>query len=218
MKPVFFETPAAWRKWLERNHADREELWVGFYKKGTRRPSITWPESVDGALCFGWIDGVRKSLDDSSYVIRFTPRRKGSIWSAVNIRRMAELEKLGLVSEAGRQAFQRRRDDRSAIYSYEQRRTAELPAAFLEQLRANRPAWTFFQRQAPWYKRIAAFYVVSAKKVETQQKRLDRLIQDSAAGQRIGPLSRPARAAADKRRLPPLARPEGRRRREGPRA
>jgi uncharacterized protein YdeI (YjbR/CyaY-like superfamily) len=212
MKPTFFKTPAAWRKWLEQHHADRQELWVGFYKKGTGRPSITWPESVDGALCFGWIDGVRKSLDGDSYVIRFTPRRVTSIWSVVNIRRMAELEALGLVSAAGRGAFERRRDDRSAIYSYEQRKTASLPPAYLKQLEANRPAWTFFSAQPAGYKRLVAHWVVSAKQPETQQRRLTRLIEDSAAGRRIHPLLGPASAAAGKRRSRPAARPAGRRR------
>jgi uncharacterized protein YdeI (YjbR/CyaY-like superfamily) len=192
MKPTFFKTPDAWRKWLERHHADRAELWVGFYKKGSGKPSITWPESVDGALCFGWIDGIRKSLDDESYVIRFTPRRAGSIWSAVNIKRAGELKKLGLMSEAGLKAFAVRRDDRSAIYSYEQRRTARLPAVFQKQLEGNRAAWEFFSAQPPGYQRTAAFYVVSAKKPETQLKRLQRLIQDCAAGRRIGILAGPA--------------------------
>jgi uncharacterized protein YdeI (YjbR/CyaY-like superfamily) len=218
MKPTFFKTPAAWRTWLEEHHADRTELWVGFYKKGSGRPSITWPESVDGALCFGWIDGVRKSLDDERYVIRFTPRRQGSVWSAVNIRRMAELEKLGLVSAAGKQAFERRRDDRSAIYSYEQRKAAALTPAQQAQLEANGPAWAFFSAQAPWYRRVVAHWVTSAKKVETQQKRLARLIEDSAAGRRIAPILGPPSPAAGKRPARPAARPAARRRPVGPRA
>ena len=212
MKPTFFKTPAAWRKWLEEHHADRQELWVGFYKKGTGRPSITWPESVDGALCFGWIDGVRKSLDEASYVIRFTPRRATSIWSVVNIRRMAELEGLGHVAEAGRRAFERRRDDRSAVYSYEQRRTARLPTVYQKQIEANRAAWAFFSAQPAGYQRMVAHWVVSAKQTETQQRRLARLIEDSAAGRRIHPLLGRASAAAGKRQARPAARPAGRRR------
>src|SRR5438105_9746878 len=131
MKLRFFRTPAQWRSWLERHHASKDELWVGFYKKGSGRPSITWPQSVDEALCFGWIDGIRKSVDADSYMIRFTPRRPGSTWSAVNIRRVAELAKLGLMGEAGRTAFGRRTAAKSGIYAYENRTLSRFTAAQL---------------------------------------------------------------------------------------
>jgi uncharacterized protein YdeI (YjbR/CyaY-like superfamily) len=153
---------------------------------------LTWPQSVDQALCFGWIDGVRKSVDGERYVIRFTPRRPGSIWSAVNIKRVGELTEAGLMHAAGRAAFGRRQDDRSTIYSYEQRKTAKLPPAYQKDLKANKSAWAFFQAQPPWYQRIGAFYVISAKKEQTQRKRLRLLIADSAKGRRIGLLNRPS--------------------------
>ncbi len=193
MNPIYFESPAAWRKWLQQNHDKVAELWVGFHKRATGRPSLTWPQSVDGALCFGWIDGVRKSVDQDRYVIRFTPRRSGSIWSAVNIKRVGELTGLGLMHAAGTAAFQRRQDDRSAVYAYEQRKTATLPAAYEKRFKANKAAWAFFQKQAPWYRRTATHYVISAKKEETQLKRLQTVIDDSARGRRIGPLTSPSR-------------------------
>lgn len=141
MKPVFFPSPPDWHAWLEKHHQTHQELLVGFHKKDSGKPSITWPEAVDGALCFGWIDGVRRSLNETSYVIRFTPRRPRSIWSAINIRRVAELTKLGLMRPAGVQAFEKRTGDRSEIYAYEQRRGAKLPAAYKEKFRANKKAW-----------------------------------------------------------------------------
>ena len=190
-KPVFFPSPAEFRAWLERNHTSERELLVGFYKRGSGKTSITWPESVDGALCFGWIDGVRRSLDADSYIIRFTPRKPSSTWSAVNIKRVAELTKLGLMQPAGTKAFEKRSDDKSAIYSYEQKKTAKLSGAYEKQFRARKKAWEFFQAQPPWYRRVAAFWVVSAKKEETRLKRLATLIEDSEHGQRVGPLRRP---------------------------
>jgi uncharacterized protein YdeI (YjbR/CyaY-like superfamily) len=128
--PQFFASPNAWRAWLDKNHAADQELWVGFYKRDSGRPSITWPEAVDGALCFGWIDGVRKNIDAVSYKIRFTPRKRRSIWSAINIKRARELSELGLMHAAGLAAFERRDGDRSAIYAYEQRKAATLPPEF----------------------------------------------------------------------------------------
>ncbi|HEU4556652.1 MAG TPA: YdeI/OmpD-associated family protein [Longimicrobium sp.] len=185
MEPHFFATPEEFRAWLQASHATAGELWVGFYKVGTGRPSITWPQSVDEALSFGWIDGIRKRIDDESYVIRFTPRRTGSIWSAVNIKRMGELIAEGRVHPAGLAAFEKRRDDKSAIYSYEQKKTAELPEEYEHRFRENAAAWKFFQSQAPWYRRNTAHWVISAKKEETREKRLATLIADSAAGRRI---------------------------------
>lgn len=190
MNPTFFATPADFRAWLEAHHADSQELWVGYYKVGSGRPSLTWPESVDEALCFGWIDGVRKRIDAESYMIRFTPRQPRSIWSAVNIKRAQELLEAGLMRPAGLKAFEARQDDKSAIYAYEQRHTAELDAASEEQFRANPAAWAFFQAQPPSYRKAAIWWVVSAKKEETQRKRLATLIADSEQGRPIAPLTR----------------------------
>jgi len=190
-KPRFFPAPADWRAWLEKNHSDKEELWVGFYKRDSGRQSITWPESVDGALCFGWIDGLRKSIDDCSYMIRFTPRKARSVWSAINIKRVGELGKLGLMHAAGLAAFAKRDGDRSAIYSYEQRKTASLPPEFEKQFRKQREAWEYFQVQPPWYRRTSTYWVISAKKEETRLKRLAILIDCSARKRPIPSLSRP---------------------------
>jgi uncharacterized protein YdeI (YjbR/CyaY-like superfamily) len=192
VKPRFFPSPDAWHAWLEEHHDQHEELLVGFYKVGSGKPSITWPEAVDGALCFGWIDGVRRSLDEISYVIRFTPRRSRSVWSAINIKRVAELTKLGLMRSAGVQAFERRTGDRSEIYAYEQRMGAKLSAAYEKKFRANKKAWKFFQSQPPWYRRTASWRVISAKKEETRLKRLTQLIDDSEHERAIPELRRTA--------------------------
>ena len=197
MKPTFFATPADFRAWLERNHETTPELLVGFYKKGSGKPSITWPESVDEALCFGWIDGVRRTVDDESYSIRFTPRRARSIWSNVNVNRVAELTKLGRMHPAGLRAFEARDPKRSGIYAYEGPRRQEfetLSPAYEKKLKANAKAWAFFEAQPPSYKRVISRYVMSAKKEETQLKRLARLIDDSAKGRRVGMLERPAKS------------------------
>lgn len=190
MKPKFFPALSAWYAWLEENHHRHEELLVGFYKVGSGKPSITWPEAVDGALCFGWIDGVRRSLDESSYVIRFTPRRPLSVWSAINLRRVAELDKLGLMRPPGLRAFERRSGDRSEIYAYEQRKGAKLSAAYEKKFRANNKAWKYFQAQPPWYRRTASWRVISAKKEETRLKRLAQLIDDSEHERAIPELRR----------------------------
>jgi uncharacterized protein YdeI (YjbR/CyaY-like superfamily) len=192
MKPKFFPSPSAWHAWLEEHHLKHEELCVGFYKVGSGKPSITWPEAVDGALCFGWIDGVRKSLDESRYVIRFTPRRPNSIWSAVNIKRVAELTSLNLMRPAGVQAFERRTGNRSEIYAYEQRMGAQLSAAYEKKFRANKKAWKYFQAQPPWYRRTASWRVISAKREETRLKRLAQLIKDSEHERAIPELRRAA--------------------------
>jgi uncharacterized protein YdeI (YjbR/CyaY-like superfamily) len=191
MTPTFFATPDQWRAWLARHHATAEELWVGFYKRGTGRPSLTWPESVDQALCYGWIDGVRKSLGEESYAIRFTPRRPGSIWSKVNLARIEELEALGLMQPAGRAAHAARTAAKSGIYAYEQRSTARFTPEQERTFRRNRKAWSYFQAEAPWYRRNATHWVVSAKREETRAKRLATLIADSAAGRRLARLERP---------------------------
>ena len=191
MEPTFFATPADFRAWLERHHESHRELIVGFHKRGSGRPSITWPEAVDQALCFGWIDGVRRRIDDTSYSIRFTPRKARSTWSAVNIKRMNELVEEGLVAPAGLAAFKRRTDDRSAIYSYEQRRNATLDPDQQQRLRADERAWGFFEAQPPSYRRAAIHWVTSAKRPETRERRLTQLIECSAAGQAVPPLRPP---------------------------
>jgi uncharacterized protein YdeI (YjbR/CyaY-like superfamily) len=190
-EPIFFPSLDAWRAWLKSHHAETKELWVGLYKRDSGRPSITWPEAVDGALCFGWIDGVRKSIDAVSYKIRFTPRKPRSIWSAINMRRVTELSKLGLMHSAGVAAFQKREAKRSAIYAYEQRKGAKLPVAYEKKFRANKAAWKFFQVQAPWYRRTCSWWVISAKKEETKLKRLAELMEYSERQRPIPRLTRP---------------------------
>jgi len=191
MDVKFFKTPSKFRAWLEANHDKAQELWVGYYKKDSGKPSMTWPESVDQALCFGWIDGIRKSIDAESYKIRFTPRKPTSIWSAVNIKRVAELTEQGLIHPAGLEAFQKRSDDKSAIYGYEQRENAALNKDYQEQFKANVKAWDWFHAQAPSYQKTAIWWVVSAKQEVTQLKRLATLIEDSENGRRVAPLRRP---------------------------
>jgi uncharacterized protein YdeI (YjbR/CyaY-like superfamily) len=194
LKPHFFPSPAALREWLEEHHAETKELWVGLYKRDSGRPSITWPEAVDGALCFGWIDGLRKSVDALSYKIRFMPRKPRSIWSAVNVRRATELSNLGLMHSAGLGAFEKREGNRSEIYSYEQRKAAKLPSAYEKRFRTRPAAWKFFQAQAPWYQRTSSWWVISAKKEETRLKRLATLIEDSEHQRTLAALIRPPKA------------------------
>jgi uncharacterized protein YdeI (YjbR/CyaY-like superfamily) len=191
-KPLFFPTPAAWRAWLKKHHAHAAELWVGFYKRDTGRPSITWPQSVDGALCFGWIDGIRKSIDEISYKIRFTPRRSRSGWSAINVKRVKVLSEMGLMRPAGLTAFRNRDAKRSEPYSYEQRGRATFPPAYQQNFTAHPAALRFFRGQAPWYQRTCVWWVISARKEETRQKRLATLIKCSKQKQRIPALSRPS--------------------------
>jgi uncharacterized protein YdeI (YjbR/CyaY-like superfamily) len=184
--PTFFATPADFRRWLEKHHQSERELWVGFHKKGSGKPSITWPESVDEALCFGWIDGIRKTVNDESYTIRFTPRRTGSNWSNVNTRRVAELIGDGRMQPAGRTAFEARDPKKSGVYLFEQKKAAKLNKDAEKQFRSNRKAWRFFESQPPGYRNTAVGWVVSAKREETRARRLETLIEDSAAGRRIG--------------------------------
>jgi uncharacterized protein YdeI (YjbR/CyaY-like superfamily) len=193
VKPTFFAAPADLRAWLVENHERESELLVGFHKKATGRPSITWPEAVDEALCFGWIDGIRRSLGDESYTIRFTPRKARSTWSAVNIARAKELVAEGRMRPAGLAAFEARSDDRSAIYAYEQRHGATLAPDDERAFRANERAWDFFQAQPAWYRRNALWWVVSAKREETRARRLRTLIEDSANGRRLRRLTPPGR-------------------------
>ena len=184
MKPRFFKSPSDFRQWLAPNHAKAKDLWVGFYKKSSGKPSITWPESVDEALCFGWIDGVRKRIDDQSYMIRFTPRKPTSIWSAVNIRHAQRLVNEGRMRPSGLKAFEARKENRSGIYSYEQR-SPELEAKYAAKFKRNKTAWKFFQAQPPSYRKTLNWWVVSAKQEETRIKRLEKLIEASAHGQRL---------------------------------
>ncbi|HNX49570.1 MAG TPA: YdeI/OmpD-associated family protein [Thermoanaerobaculaceae bacterium] len=194
VKPTFFATPSAFREWLGSHHAEADELWVGFYRKSSGRPSLTWPESVDEALCYGWIDGIRKSLDDLSYTIRFTPRRPGSIWSGVNIERAAALLENGQMQPAGLEAYEARRENKSGLYSYEQR-GVELEEPYDRILRQNQAAWSFFQAQPPSYRKAVSWWIVSAKKEETRLKRLERLAAFSVQGRRLPELTprKPAR-------------------------
>jgi uncharacterized protein YdeI (YjbR/CyaY-like superfamily) len=191
MEPTFFATPEDFRAWLEEHHEAESELLVGFHKKGSGRPSITWPESVDQALCFGWIDGVRRRIDDTAYSIRFTPRKQRSNWSAYNVKRVGELTAEGLMRPAGLAAFERRSDDRTGIYSYEGRQAAAFEPEQERAFKADAAAWAWFQEQTPSYRRTATHWVISAKKPETRERRLQRLIEDSAAGRTIPPLTRP---------------------------
>jgi uncharacterized protein YdeI (YjbR/CyaY-like superfamily) len=187
--PKFFAKPASLRAWLERNTASAAELWVGFHKKGTGRSSITWPESVDEALCFGWIDGIRKSVDSDSYAIRFTPRRAGSVWSARNIGRVEELIRSGRMTAAGLDAYSRRDEEKSRIYSFEQR-NVELTDEMQRELRRNRKAWQFLESQPPSYRRAVNWWIMSAKRADTRDRRLATLIGDSAVGRRIQQMRR----------------------------
>jgi uncharacterized protein YdeI (YjbR/CyaY-like superfamily) len=191
MKPLFFATPAKFRAWLEAKHATEKELLVGFHKRGTGTPSITWPESVDEALCFGWIDGVRRSLGADAYTIRFTPRKPTSIWSAVNVARVAELTKLGKMRAAGLRAFAARTAEKTGVYAFERNEAAKLTPEQDARLRANRKAAAFFDAQPPWYRKTAIHWVISAKREETRERRLAQLIADSAEARTIPPLTRP---------------------------
>lgn len=193
MEPTFFATPEEFRAWFDANHARETELLVGFYKKGTGRPSITWPESVDEALCYGWIDGIRRSLGDEAYSIRFTPRKQKSTWSAVNIARVAELTELGRMQPAGLKAFQAREESNSRIYAYENRDTAVLDPALEERFRANEKAWSFFQAQPPGYRKTATYWVTSAKQEATRLRRLEQLIADSEQERRLDQFTSPSR-------------------------
>ncbi len=190
MKIVYFKTPAAFRTWLERHHREHRILHVGFRKRHTGAASITWPEAVDEALCFGWIDGVRHRIDDETYTIRFTPRRPGSIWSAVNLRRMRALIRAQRVSPYGLGVYDVRNRKKTGLYAYEQKREARFTPQYARRFRAQRRAWTWFQAQAPWYRRTATHWVQRAKQEATRLKRLATLIDCSAAGRPVGPFDR----------------------------
>ena len=188
--PIFFDSPEAFYAWLEEHHESETEVYVGIWKKHTGKPSLTWSQAVDQALCFGWIDGRLNRIDEDRHMQRFTPRKPDSNWSKVNIAKVEKLREAGLMRPAGEAAFARRRADRTGVYSFEQEEEAKLPADGEARFRANERAWEFFESQAPWYRRAAIHLVVSAKKPETRERRLERLIDDSAAGRRIRQLSR----------------------------
>ena len=179
--PTFFAKQADFRKWLQKNHKKETELLVGFYKVDSGKPSMTWSQSVDEALCFGWIDGVRKSIDKDSYQIRFTQRKPTSIWSANNIRKIESLTKQKLMQPAGLASFEKRVESKSKMYSYE-KEEEELTPNFKKQFKANKKAWDYFQSLAPSYRKVSTHWVMSAKQGPTQIKRLNQLISDSAAG------------------------------------
>jgi uncharacterized protein YdeI (YjbR/CyaY-like superfamily) len=184
MIPIFFDSALSFRNWLEVNHQNETEIQVGFYKVGTKKPSLTWSESVDEAICFGWIDGIRKSIDDESYTIRFTQRNPKSNWSAVNIKKVEEMIRLGKMTPYGLTAYEMRSEDRSAIYSYEnlpEKLNPEMEVRFRE----NSAAWEFFEKQPPSYRKPRIYWVMSAKQEVTQLSRLDKLIEASAEGKRL---------------------------------
>jgi uncharacterized protein YdeI (YjbR/CyaY-like superfamily) len=179
-KATYFARAAAFRTWLEANHESESELLVGFHKRNSGRESMTWPESVAEALCFGWIDGIRRRVDDDRYSIRFTPRKSSSIWSTVNTKKMQELIANELVHPAGLRAFERRTESKSSIYSYENRNAAVLDEAFEREFRRHKAAWKFFEACPAWYKKTAIWRVISAKRPETRARRLAELITCSA--------------------------------------
>lgn len=184
MQPVFFKTTEVFRKWLAKHHATEKELWVGYYKVHTGKKSMTWSESVDVALCFGWIDGIRRSIDEESYTNRFTPRNPKSNWSEVNLKKVARLIKAGLMQPAGLAAFEQRSKERSGQYSYENK-PEKLPIKYSRIFRANKVAWNFFGSQSSSYQRTIMYWILSAKKEETQLSRLQKVIKASESGKKL---------------------------------
>jgi uncharacterized protein YdeI (YjbR/CyaY-like superfamily) len=184
-EPIFFETPAAFRAWLTRHAHSVAEIVVGFYKVDSGRASITWPESVDEALCVGWVDGVRKRIDAHAYQIRFTPRKPSSTWSAINIERVRVLAEQERMTPAGLAAFAHRREAKSRTYAHEQRGTVALPPADEALFRQHKPAWAFFEAQPPGYRKLVVWRILSAKQQATRDKRLAALIEASAKGERM---------------------------------
>ncbi len=194
--PQFFPTPAHLHTWFEKHGADAEELWVGFFKKSTGRASVTWSEAVDEALCVGWIDGVRKGIDDESYLIRFAPRKRRSTWSVVNIKRVEELAAQGRMQPPGLAAFASRTEDNSGVYSFEQA-VVELDEQSLATFRASPDAWSWFQQQPAFYRKAGIWWVVSAKRETTRQSRLTRLVEESLNHRRLAHLTAPRRRPAE---------------------
>ena len=184
MNPIYFETPKEFRSWLVKNHTIKAELWVGFYKVSTGKPSLTWSASVDQALCFGWIDGLRKSIDSERYTIRFTPRKTNSIWSVINIKKIEALTQAGMMTDAGHKAFSFRTEKKSYSYAYEKEPIA-LDPSFKLQFKNNSKAWDFFTKQAPSYKKVITHWIMSAKREDTRRSRLEKTIQESAQERRM---------------------------------
>lgn len=181
---TFFENQINFREWLEKNHDKEKELIVGYYKVGSGKPSMSWSESVDQALCFGWIDGIRKSIDHESYCIRFTPRKTNSIWSAINIKKIEELTNAGLMKPEGLKVFSLRKEENSKIYSFEnEKRTFNID--FLNQFKQNKLAWDYFTNQAPSYQKVVTHWILSAKQEKTRQSRLEKLINSSELQKRL---------------------------------
>ncbi|MCB0375877.1 MAG: YdeI/OmpD-associated family protein [Sinomicrobium sp.] len=184
MKPVFFATQLHFREWLEKNHDTAQELLVGYYKVKSGKPSMTWPESVDQALCFGWIDGIRRSVDEECYCIRFTPRRPTSIWSAVNIKKVEVLIEKDLMHPAGMASFEKRKAHKSEIYSYENK-PKQLSPEFKKTFMAHKKAWDFFSSQAPSYQKTIMYWIMSARQEKTRLGRLEKTIRLSDEGKRV---------------------------------
>jgi uncharacterized protein YdeI (YjbR/CyaY-like superfamily) len=189
MKIIYFKDAAELREWFKKNYNNEKELWVGFYKKNSGRESVTYPEAVDTALCFGWIDGIRKSVDQESYVNRFTPRRPKSNWSLININKVRQLKKLGLMEPAGLAAYELRKKEKSGVYSFEQTEIT-LDKEYDKLFKKNKKAWKYFEAQVPSYKKTAIHWVTSAKREETKLKRLEILISNSENGEKIPLLRR----------------------------
>jgi uncharacterized protein YdeI (YjbR/CyaY-like superfamily) len=192
MEPIYFASAAGFRAWLEEHHETDAELIVGFYKKASGVPSITWPEAVDEALCFGWIDSVRRTVDEDRYTNRFTPRKRSSNWSAVNVRKVAALTKEGRMHPAGLRAYEARSESRTGVYSFEQGQEPKLTRHQQRTFRADPEAWAFFSSTPPSYRWAATWWVISAKQQPTRDRRLQQLIEDSGAGRRIRQLTRPS--------------------------
>jgi uncharacterized protein YdeI (YjbR/CyaY-like superfamily) len=187
VKPTFFPTPAEFRAWLKKHHKTADELWVGYYRKESGKPTISWSESVDEALCFGWIDGVRKKVSDEAYTNRFTPRRPGSNWSAINIAKVAVLTRKKRMQAAGLAAFTKRTEARSRVYTYEQVATGTFEKPLEKLFKANKKGWRFFHDQAPYYRRLMSGWVNGAKQPETRRRRLDKLMAACESGRRFMP-------------------------------
>ncbi len=188
MDAIYFETPEAFRDWLDANHAAAADQWVGFYKRGADQTGISYKQAVDEALCYGWIDSARKSIDAARHTIRFTPRRPGSVWSLYNVGRVEALTSEGRMQPAGLKAFEARRPEKTGIYSGEQKTMPELSAEETQTFQRHIDAWAFFQKQAATYRKAALWWIVSAKQAATRQKRLTKLIEDSASNQRLAQL------------------------------
>lgn len=183
MAPIFFATAEEFRKWLEENHMKEKEILVGYYKKDTGKLSMTWSESVDQALCFGWIDGVRRSIDVESYCNRFTPRKPGSTWSLINIKKVEELTKAGLMTSEGQKAFEARKEEKTGVYSHE--KEIILDSVYEKEFKAHKNAWAFFEKQAPSYKKVIIHWLMSAKQEKTRLSRLEKVIRESEQLKRL---------------------------------